>query len=58
MMIDVPIDERARVTLELWERYAARDAEKAAVLRKARPQAIITLTPNCKGLGVAAQRRL
>ena len=37
MMIDVPVDERARVTLELWERCAARDAEKAAALKKARP---------------------
>ena len=30
MMIDVPVDENARVNLELWERCAAREAEKAA----------------------------
>ncbi len=35
MMIDVPVDERARLTLELWERCAARDAEKAAAVQKA-----------------------
>ncbi len=35
-MIDVPVDERARLTLELWERCAARDAEKAAAVRQAR----------------------
>ncbi|MGE3537090.1 MAG: CoA ester lyase [Candidatus Tectimicrobiota bacterium] len=35
MMIDVPVDERARITLELWERCAARDAEKAAALQRA-----------------------
>jgi citrate lyase subunit beta/citryl-CoA lyase len=35
MMIDVPVDERARITLELMERCAARDAEKAAALQKA-----------------------
>ena len=33
MMIDVPVDERARLTLELWERCAARDAEKAEAAR-------------------------
>jgi citrate lyase subunit beta/citryl-CoA lyase len=32
MMIDVPVDERARITLELWERCAARDAAKQRVL--------------------------
>lgn len=32
MMIDVPVDERARITLELWERCAARDAAKQAAL--------------------------
>jgi citrate lyase subunit beta/citryl-CoA lyase len=32
MMIDVPVDERARTTLELWERCAARDAAKQAAL--------------------------
>ena len=36
MMIDVPVDERARITLELYERCAARDAEKAAAVRRAR----------------------
>ena len=36
MMIDVPVDERARITLELYERCAARDAEKAAAARRAR----------------------
>jgi citrate lyase subunit beta/citryl-CoA lyase len=35
MMIDVPVDERARVMLELWERCAARDAEKAEALQRA-----------------------
>ena len=35
MMIDVPVDERARITLELWERCAARDAEKAEALKRA-----------------------
>lgn len=35
MMIDVPVDERARVMLELWERCAARDAEKAAAMKRA-----------------------
>lgn len=39
MMIDVPVDERARITLELWERCAARDAAKAEALRRARAQA-------------------
>ena len=38
MMIDVPVDERARITLELWERTAARDAEKAEALKRARAQ--------------------
>lgn len=36
MMIDVPVDERARITLALWERCAARDAAKAAALQRAR----------------------
>lgn len=36
MMIDVPVDERARITLELYERCAARDAEKAAAVKRAR----------------------
>ncbi|ETW92878.1 MAG: hypothetical protein ETSY1_41725 [Candidatus Entotheonella factor] len=36
MMIDVPVDERARITLELHERCAARDAEKAAAVQRAR----------------------
>ena len=36
MMIDVPVDERARITLEQWERCAARDAEKAEAVRRAR----------------------
>ena len=35
MMIDVPVDENARVNLELWERCAARDAEKAQARRMA-----------------------
>ena len=30
MMIDVPVDENARVNLELWELCAEREAEKAA----------------------------
>lgn len=34
-MIDVPVDERARITLEMWERCAARDAEKAEALQRA-----------------------
>ena len=36
MMIDVPVDENARVNLELWELCAAREAEKAATLAHAR----------------------
>jgi citrate lyase subunit beta/citryl-CoA lyase len=32
MMIDVPVDERARIMLEFWERCAARDAAKQAAL--------------------------
>ena len=32
MMIDVPVDENARVNLELWERCAAREAEKAVAV--------------------------
>ena len=35
MMIDVPVDENARVNLELWERCAAREAEKAAAVAAA-----------------------
>ena len=35
MMIDVPVDENARVNLELWERCAAREAEKAAARARA-----------------------
>ncbi len=38
MMIDVPVDERARVSLELWERCATRDAEKAEARQRARAQ--------------------
>lgn len=38
MMIDVPVDERARITLELHERCAARDAAKAAALKRAQAQ--------------------
>jgi citrate lyase beta subunit len=40
-MIDVPVDERARLTLALWERCAARDAEKAAALQRARTQGLL-----------------
>ena len=36
MMIDVPVDENARVNLELWERCAVREAEKAAALEQMR----------------------
>ena len=36
MMIDVPVDENARVNLELWELCATREAEKAAALTRAR----------------------
>ena len=36
MMIDVPVDERARLMLERWELCAARDAEKAAATERAR----------------------
>ena len=36
MMIDVPVDENARVNLELWELCAARESEKAAALARAR----------------------
>lgn len=35
MMIDVPVDENARVNLELWERCAAREAEKTAAVAEA-----------------------
>ena len=38
MMIDVPVDERARLTLELSELCAARDAEKAAAVKRAQNQ--------------------
>ncbi len=38
MMIDVPVDERARITLELYERCAAREADKAAALQRAKAQ--------------------
>ena len=34
MMIDVPVDERARITLDLWERCAARDAAKQRALAR------------------------
>jgi len=34
MMIDVPVDENARVNLELWELCAAREAEKAKAIEK------------------------
>ena len=36
MMIDVPVDENARVNLELWELCAARESEKAAAIARAR----------------------
>ena len=36
MMIDVPVDERARLMLELWELCAALDSEKAAAMERAR----------------------
>ena len=36
MMIDVPVDERARMMLELSELCAARDAEKSAAMKGAR----------------------
>ena len=35
MMIDVPVDENARVNLELWERCAARETEKSAAVAAA-----------------------
>jgi len=38
MMIDVPVDERARITLQLWEQCAARDAEKTEALKRAHAQ--------------------
>jgi len=34
------VDERARLTLAQWERCAARDAEKAAALQRARTQGL------------------
>ena len=37
MMIDVPVDENARVNLELWELCAAREAEKTAAIAHTRP---------------------
>ena len=36
IMIDVPVDENARVNLELWDMCAAREAEKATALARAR----------------------
>ena len=36
MMIDVPVDENARVNLELWELCAARESDKAAALARAK----------------------
>ena len=36
MMIDVPVDENARVNLELWERCAVREAEKVEAVARAR----------------------
>ena len=36
MMIDVPVDENARVNLELWELCAAREAVKSAALARAK----------------------
>ena len=36
MMIDVPVDENARVNLELWDLCAAREAEKAAAVSRFR----------------------
>ena len=38
MMIDVPVDENARVNLELWALCEAREAEKSAALEVATPQ--------------------
>ena len=38
MMIDVPVDENARVNLELWDMCVARETEKAAALDKAKTQ--------------------
>ena len=38
MMIDVPVDERARVTLEMAELCATRDADKAAAVKRTRSQ--------------------
>ncbi len=35
MMIDVPVDENARVNLELWELVAEREAQKAAARERA-----------------------
>ncbi len=35
MMIDVPVDENARVNLELWDRCAAREEEKATAVARA-----------------------
>ena len=40
MMIDVPVDENARVNLELWERCAAREEEKVAAVAKARTNSL------------------
>jgi citrate lyase subunit beta / citryl-CoA lyase len=34
-MVDVPVDERAKVQIALWERCRRRDAEKAAALQSA-----------------------
>ena len=35
-MIDLPVDERARMIITLWERCAAREAEKGAAIERAR----------------------
>jgi hypothetical protein len=32
-MIDVPVDERAKLVIDWWERCSRRDAEKAAARR-------------------------
>jgi hypothetical protein len=33
-MIDVPVDERAKLVIDWWERCQRRDADKAAVGRR------------------------
>ena len=48
MMIDVPVDENARVNLELWERCAARETEKAEAVARARANGAVDPVSGCR----------